>query len=726
VEREIIKPKDLLRKYQHELHANEIVLLAYYIAAINIEETFHTLQREAAAKADYKGPKHDPTTYVPFDGIVLTDTFQLTEAQSAQVNADSKMFPENNKRVSRQRKSPIRVVAGNPPYSVGQNSANDNNQNLKYKLLDARIADTYAAKSTAINKNSLYDSYIRAIRWASDRIADQGIVAFVTNGSVIDGNAMAGLRACLTAEFTSIYIFNLRGNARTSGEQRRMEKDNVFGMGSRTPVAISILVRNPAKKGTCELFYRDIGDYLNREEKLGIVSEFGSIMGLHRQNAWQRLRPNEQHDWINLRDPAFDTFMPLDGETNPIFSLRSNGVQTNRDDWAYNLSRDKLSENMERMIAFYNEQVDLHGNICQAAGKDREKVAAQRIDTDASRIKWTRGLVADLCRKRMGIYSKQQVGIGVYRPYCKSWVYYDRQFNEYYKEKFYPTINHENVAISVTGAGESGEFSCLMLNKLPNLHTISAGQCYPMYIYEKDEPRPGELIREESAGELIDGYRRRHAITDGILKEFRNAYGKDVSKDDIFYYVYGILHSPEYRSRFSSDLKKMLPRIPLTKETADYKKFTQAGRDLAEWHLNYETIEPYPLAEVSPELGLDPWQQFHVNKMTFAKPSAAQKATGLKADKTSIHYNSHLTLTGIPLEAYDYIVNGKPALEWIMERYQISIDKASGIKNDPNDWCKEHNNPRYIVDLIKRVTRVSLETMKIVNALPALNERRVG
>jgi predicted helicase len=250
------------------------------------------------------------------------------------------------------------------------------------------------------------------------------------------------------------------------------------------------------------------------------------------------------------------------------------------------------------------------------------------------------------------------------------------------------------------------------------------GQCFPLYLYEKDEPRPGELLREESGGELIDGYRRRHAITDGILTEFRKAYGKEVSKDDIFYYVYGILHSPEYRSRFSSDLKKMLPRIPLTKDTADYRKFTQAGRALAEWHLNYETIEPYPLSEISPELGLDPWKQFHVTKMTFAKPTPAQKAAGLKADKTRIHYNSHLTLDGIPLEAYDYVVNGKPALEWIMERYQITIDKASGIKNDPNDWCKEHDNPRYIVDLLKRVTRVSLQTMRIVKGLPALNERK--
>ncbi len=721
----IIKPKDLLRKYQHELHANEIVLLAYYIAAINIEETFHTIQREAAAKADYKGPKHDATAYLPFDGIVLTDTFQLTEARDYHATGDEKMFPENNKRVSRQRKAPIRVVAGNPPYSAGQDSENDGNKGLKYAILDDRIRNTYAERSNATLVKNLYDSYIRAIRWASDRIADQGIVAFVTNGSFIDGNNMDGLRACLADEFTSIYIFNLRGNQRTSGELSRQEGGKIFGSGSRTPVAISILVRNPAKKGTCELYYRDIGDYLNREEKLGIVSEYGSIMGLHRQNAWQRLKPNEQHDWINLRDPAFQSFIPLNAEIHgelAFFSDRQNGVQTNRDAWVYNFSRQKLAASMRGTIDFYNQQVDAHASACRVASEPSVE-AKNRITEDDKQIKWTSSLISKLCQARKTKFSEAKIGPAIYRPFSKSALYYDRHFNHRYKERIYPTLQHQNLMIMWQVRWNGSGFGALAVGNLPDLHPDGGVQCFPLYLYEKDEPRPGELLREESEGELIDGYRRRHAITDGILADFRKAYGKDVSKDDIFYYVYGILHSPEYRSRFSSDLKKMLPRIPLTKETADYKKFTKSGRALAGWHLNYETSEPYPLAEISPELGLDPWKQFHVTKMTFAKPTAAQKAAGLKADKTRVHYNSHLTLDGIPLEAYDYIVNGKPALEWIMERYQITIDKASGIKNDPNDWCKEHNNPRYIVDLLKRVTRVSLETMKIINALPALNER---
>jgi predicted helicase len=364
--------------------------------------------------------------------------------------------------------------------------------------------------------------------------------------------------------------------------------------------------------------------------------------------------------------------------------------------------------------------VSQYADACIKAGKDAEKKAKELIDTDEKKIKWTSGIITDLTKSRLGIYSSDNLAVSLYRPFSKSWLYYDPQFNHRFKARLYPSAQHKNLVICVPGSSNSKEFSCIATDYLPDLNlNDGGGQCFPLYLYEKDEPRPGELLRAESDGELIDGYRRRHAVTDGILAEFRKAYGKEVSKDDIFYYVYGILHSPEYRSRFSSDLKKMLPRIPLTKETADYKKFTKAGRDLAQWHLNYETIEPYPLAELSTELGLDPWKQFHVNKMTFGKSNK-------QVDKTRIIYNAHLSLAGIPVEAYDYIVNGKPALEWIMERYQITIDKASAIKNDPNDWCKEHNNPRYIVDLIKRVTRVSLETMKIVNSLPALNERGDG
>lgn len=715
----LIPAADLLRKYQHELHANEIVLLAYYIAAINIEETFHGLHRATGKK---------PAGYVPFEGIVLTDTFQMAETKG---EMEEKMFPENNRRVKRQKQSPIRVVIGNPPYSVGQGDANANNQNLKYPVLDERIRTTYAANSSATNKNSLYDSYIRAIRYASDRINGRGVIGFVTNGAYIDGNAMEGLRASLVQEFTSLYVFNLRGNQRTSGETSRMEGGKIFGSGSRTPVAISILVRNPDKKTPGQLHYHDIGDYLSREEKLAIIRGFGSLNGLHREKKWLRLRPNANHDWINQRDPAFERFVSLgdkkDDEAKTVFESYSAGLQTNRDDWCYNFSASVVAENMRRMIKIYNEQVtDFKKLKASRKRQEWQSLAEDFIETDARKIKWSSSLLADLVRSQQAAYECLAIRESIYRPFGKSYLYFDAQLNHrvYQMPRIYPE-KMANLTIAVSGAGASKGFSALISDCVPNLHFHDTGQCFPLYLYEKDEPaEPGELLAREQEGELIDGYRRRSAITPQILAEFRAAYETRITAEDVFYYVYGVLHSPEYRTRFASDLKKMLPRLPLTRETADFWKFSQAGRDLAYWHLNYETVEPWPVKEHATELLSDPAKDYLVQKMTYGRAAPAQKAAGAKFDKTTLHYNARITLTGIPLEAYDYVVNGKAALDWIVERYQVTVDKDSGIRNDPNDWAREHNQPRYILDLFKRVIRVSLETNRIVASLPSLNERR--
>ena len=704
----LIPPDKLLHKYQHELHANEIVLLAYYIAAINIEETFHGLRQD-------KGKDE----YLPFEGICLTDTFQLYESSQQQIEGT---FPENTARVKKQKASPIRVVIANPPYSVGQESTNDTNQNLNYPALDKRIAETSAARSTATNKNSCYDSYKLAIRWATDRIENRGIVGFVTNGSFIEGNTDDGLRACLTDEFTSLYVFNLRGNARTSGELRKAEAGNVFGVGTRTPVAITLLVKNPSKPAACELRYYDIGDYLGRFEKLKILRGLVSIAGIESAKKWTTLKPNSEHDWINPRDPAFDRFLPLDDDARAVFAIRSNGVQTNRDDWAQNLSHVCLKANMKRMIDFYHRQMKLHGEECKAAGKGAEQEASEKIDTNPKEIKWTRGLIANLCRLKRAPFGEERVGVSLYRPFSKSWIYYDRVFNEYYKEKLYPDAKVGGLVIALSGAGVNKDFSCIMTNVIADVQSVANCQCYPLYYYERAD-ESGDLPGLAGGTEIIDGYRRRDAVTDAILKTFREAYGPKASKEDIFYYVYGVLHSPEYRTRFAADLKKMLPRIPLTKETKDFRAFSDAGRKLAEWHLNYESVKSWPVEEVLDNLDLGLEETYKVQKMTFARPTPEQKAAGAKWDKTRIIYNSHLTITKIPLEAYEYVVNGKPAIEWIMERYQYTRDKDSGIANDPNDWCKEHKQPRYIADLIGRVVRVSMETMKIVKGLPALNER---
>lgn len=704
----LIKPEDLLRKYTTELHANEIVLLAYYVAAINIEEAFHGVSADGSQEQEY----------APFDGIVLTDTFQLMEDQKT---TDELTFPENNRRVLMQKSSPIRVVIGNPPYSAGQDSENSSNQNVRYPVIDRRVEETYVARTTATSRTRVYDSYIRALRWASDRIAEKGIVAFVTNGSFIDGNAMDGLRACLREEFTSLYVFNLRGNQRTSGETSRREGGKVFGSGSRAGIAISVLVRNPNRTAPGSLRYSDIGDYKTREEKLKILTAYVSISGLAAANAWQSVTPNSANDWVNFRDPAYDGFTVLGDkrDSTPLrfFKNYSLGPNTNRDSWTLNSSSAELERNMSRMIANYNDQVELVRHIkLTNPSTDPDSV----LDNDGRKIKWTRELRQTVVLgKRAPDFGAEKIEVSLYRPFFKQRLYYDRQFvsQNYQIRKLFPGRGHKNVCILVSGLGGT-ESSALITDEIPNLNCQHSGcQCFPLYLYGAPQVSGEEqdLFGTETAKTHTADHLREIALTDEILDLFRDSYESTIEKEDIFYYVYGILHSPEYKRRFANDLKKMLPRIPLTKETADFWRFSKAGRELAEWHLNYETIDPYPVTENGLPLLMDEDKDFLVTKMTFGRKDK-------QVDKTTIIYNSKITLSNIPLEAYDYVVNGKPAIEWIMERYQVTVDKDSGIRNDPNDWSREHNQPRYILDLLKRIIRVSLETNKIVASLPVLNE----
>lgn len=695
----LIGPEDAKRKYNTELHANELVLLAYYIAAINIEEAYHGL-----AGGDYQ----------PFDGIVLTDTFQMTEGEGE----SEEVFPENNQRVSRQKKTEIRVIIGNPPYSAQQDSENDGNKNINYPALDNRIRSTYAKQSNAGLLKNLYDSYVRSIRWASDRIKDRGIVCFVSNGSFIDANNMDGLRKCFAQEFSKVYVFNLRGNQRTSGEQSRQEGGKIFGSGSRASIAITLLVKNPEHKKACELRYHDIGDYLSREQKLEIIAGFSDINNV----PWKSLEPNEHGDWTNQRDPDFGKFMAIgdkDGsDETKVFDLYSLGVVSNRDAWVYNFSRAKLAENMTRMIGFYNEQRIAYSEAVKKA-KGAPLVVEKVINADPTKISWTHNIKEDLKRQKEHEFDDACVQVSHYRPFTKVRAYFNRRFNErvYQMPKLFPGGDRENVVFAVTGLGATKGFSTLISKTIVDLEMISKGQCFPLYIYDQAEPGSGGLFDGRAEG----GVQRRDAITDRALSEFRAHYkagsdkngmgGKDIAKEDIFYYVYGLLHSPEYRKRFEFDLKKVLPRVPLAK---DFWAFSQAGRDLASWHLNYESVEPFELGQTSGQLGLDPKADYRVAKMRFGK-------SGKEEDKSVIVFNNHLTLTGIPSDAYDYVVNGKSAIEWVMERYQVVTDKDSGIVNDPNDWS---DDPMYIVNLIKRVVRVSVETVKIVRSLPALQERK--
>ena len=403
-----IKEKDLRRKYQREIHANEIVLLAYYIAAINIEEAYHF---------------HAGGEYEPFQGILLADTFQLGENKGETQDA----LAENSARAEKQNQRHIRVIVGNPPYSAGQRNENDANKNIVYPVLDQRITDTYAKHSSATLKNSLYDSYIRSIRWASDRIGDEGIIGYVSNGSYVDSSAAAGVRKVLADEFSAIYCFNLRGNARTSGEIRRKEKDNVFGMGTRTTIAITLFIKNPmAKDEKCAIHYHDIGDYLTQKEKLEKIKTFASVKNID----WEKIIPNAEHDWINQRHSEFTGFLPMGDKSNKkkansipsIFSLYSRGVITSRDSWVYNFLRKKLASNMKSMIDCYNQEVDRYR-------KTSIFDIDQFVNNDPTKIDWDGTLKSCLGKAQNGVYSKKNIRCSIYRPFTKQWLYFDRQFN---------------------------------------------------------------------------------------------------------------------------------------------------------------------------------------------------------------------------------------------------------------------------------------------------------
>jgi len=683
----LIRPEDMVRKYRHEIHANELVLLAYYIADVNIESVF----QEVCPQSEY----------LPYDGICLTDTFQLGE------NSDDDIFKgffkENSEAVEAQRHTPIRVIIGNPPYSVGQKSANDNAQNQKYPVLDQSIADTYVAGSTATNNNALYDSYIRAYRWATDRLSheDGGVIAFISNGAWIDGNSHDGFRASLEKEFDKIYVYNLRGNARTSGELRKREGDGIFGMGSRTPIAITLLVRYPEARrlDQCQIFYHDIGDYLNREEKFRKITQAQSYRGLD----WTPITPNEKHDWINQRDGLFDALLPLapekkfDAKAKSVFVGVSNGFQTNRDTWVYQFSQKALESNMQAMIAFYNEQL----------GKKEPSM-------DTTKISWTRGLRKTFEKGTVLSHHPETVQIGMYRPFSKSYVYTDKLLVEYpaTKERFFPTPHHKNLVIAMISPGDSKNYSCLITEYLPDLHLLGTSQCFPLYWYEENK---GEQAVSLFGTTNEERWTQRDGITDWCLQEVRSRFAgaQSLTKEDIFYYVYGLLHSPDYRERFADDLRKALPRIPIVERAEEFIAFSKAGRRLAQLHLHYEDYaHEAEGVEVDERdyTAADEYTYYAVEKMRFPK----------KDERHTIIYNGHIAIHNIPAEAYDYIVNGKSAIEWVMERYAVTIHKDSGIKNDPNLWSREQGRPRYILDLLLSIIHVSVETQRIVAELPKL------
>lgn len=727
----VIPPEALERKYKNEIFANEFVLLSYYIASINIEQVYHQVRAEQGVDEGY----------VEFPGMTLTDTFQLHEGDGT-ITEDFEGLAANNERAKAEKDSAITVIVMNPPYSVGQSSANDNNQNLAYPRLDERIAATYAAQSSGTSKTKLYDSYFRALRWASDRIGERGIIAFVSNNSFVDGNATDGVRLSLQEEFSQIFIYNLRGGIRGKmGDAAKREGGNIFPI--MTGVAITILVKDPNHSGTGEIFYAEAEDYATRQEKINQISTYGSIEGISGADAFSSITPNEYGDWISRRDERFATFQEIGNKTlkgkestPAVFRQFSRGLATSRDAWCYNFSQEAVAANMRRMIDNYNAEVDAGHN-------------SKTATTDSTLLAWGGNLPKDLDRSIRHKFEVTGLRIGHYRPFCIQSSYFSGPMNErtYQLPQIFPSAQHHNLCATVTGEGSSKEFATFCTKAMPDLHLLGAGvstQAFSLYTWEPLSPTSGSepdlfadlATASESRADgaatassldfsrpigdqipvILDGYRRVDNITDATLASYREHYGDvGITKEDIFFYVYALLHHPEYRERYEDDLKKMLPHIP---RAAGFHTYASVGRELADLHVNYERVEPYPSVqeEASLHAPADPWERYRIGerKMRFPKLGRRDK------DFTRLEYNDYVTLTGIPAEAQGYSISGRSPLEWIIDRYHVKTDKASGIVNDPNDFLREQGRPDAVVDLIKRLVTVSMRTQELLATLPAL------
>lgn len=730
----VIPPDALEHKYSHEIFANEIVLLSYYIAAINIEQVYQQLRTESGHGGDYQ----------EFPGIALTDTFQLHEGDG-NLEGELEGLAENRSRALRQKDADITVVVMNPPYSSGQNNANDNNQNVHYPSLDQRIARTYAEQSSGINKNSLYDSYFRALRWASDRIGERGVIAFVSNNSFVDGNSADGVRLSLTEEFSQIFIYDLKGNQRTQGERSRREGGKIFGSGSRTGVAITVLVKDPSHVGTADIWYADVADYAARQDKLNALKDNTSLAPMVEAGMFRRITPNAHGDWLSARDDRFSAFQQIgdkerkgQDDTPALFRQFSGGLKTNRDAWCYNFNPDAVAANMRRMIDTYNSEV--------AAGHTKENRT-----NDPAAIKWGGVLDDELKHGRHLSFERERIQGSLYRPFCRQSAYFAPGVNErtYQLPKLFPTPAHPNLAFSVKQPASPKPYGTLMTDTLPDLSLLGAStgvQVFPLFTWERLSPAAdpdgqgdlfsqatpasatkavaGSAVRTGAAGKLdfnrpiveqipllLNGYQRRDNITDATLGDYRDHYGdEEITKEDIFFYVYALLHHPTYRADYEADLKKMLPHIP---RVSGFWEYANTGRSLAELHVNYEDAPPYPtIAEEWSALAPDdPWERYKVTKPAW---------TTRKGARTSFHYNDHLRLTGIPPQAQEYQVSGRSPLDWVIDRYRLTVDKKSRIGNDPNDYCRQVDNPRYIVDLVKSLVTVSMRTRELVRALPPL------
>ncbi|NHB13962.1 hypothetical protein D2C76_01015 [Helicobacter pylori] len=672
-ENNLISDEALKEKFQKGLFAFDIVLLSYYIALINITQ--------AAQNRD--------KTLGNFKNIALTDSLDYLEEKT-----NKGVFPlfedlkENKEIKSTIEKQNIRVIIGNPPYSAGAKSQNDNNQNLSHKKLEKRVTETYGKNSTAQVGKTTRDTLIQSICMASDLLKDRGVLGFVVNGSFIDSKSGDGFRKCVAQEFAHLYALNLRGNARTSGEERKKECDGIFDSGSRATIAIIFFVKDTSVKNSA-IHYYDIGDYLKREEKLNRLANFTNLDAI----AFETIIPNNKGDWINQRNDAFEKLIPLKRDKkrqNPsVFDTNSNGVSSGRDPWVYNFSPNALMHSVQKCIDTYNADLKRFNAHFREAFKSRAKgvksadlykhLNDQEITTDKTKIAWTDGLKNNLIKnKNLQESHKDRIRLAMYRPFNKQWLYWDKDWIHRQSQlpKIFPDKDAQNVVINTT----KGKFSALVSDCISDCNLISPNQAYPLYYYD-------------------DLGNRHYAISGYALNLFRRHYKDDsIVEEEIFYYIYAIFHHKGYLEKYKNSLAKEAPRIALSE---DFKELSMLGKELAELHLNYESGEMHDSVK-------------H-NLLENAEVEGYYDVVQMKKDKKGdrIQYNHHITITQIPKKAFDYVVNSKSAIDWVIERYSITKDKDSLIENNPNHYA----GGKYVFELLCRVITLSVKSVDLIEKI---------
>ncbi len=677
-ENNLISDGALKEKFLKNLFAFDIVLLSYYIALINITQSAQNRDK----------------TLGNFKNIALTDSLDYLEEKSAkEAFSLFEDLKENKEIKSTMEKKDIRVIIGNPPYSSGAKSENDNNQNLSHPKLEKKVYETYGKNSKAKKQKVTQDTLIQSIRMASDVLKDKGVLGFVVNGGFIDAKSADGFRKCVAKEFSHLYVLNLRGNQRTSGEVSQKEGGKIFDSGSRATIAIIFFVKDKSVQNSA-IHYYEVEDYLTREAKLNWLANFENLDSV----PFSAITPNNKGDWINQRNEEFEKLIPLKRDkklqNDSIFDLNSMGVASGRDPWVYNFSQNTLKQSVQTCIDAYHADLKHFNERFREAFKRRTQgvkasdrythLNDREITTDATKISWTDGLKNKLINnENLPASSMERIRLALYRPFNKKWLYWDKDWIHRQSKfsKIFPDNNACNVVIN-TGCGNGKAFSALISDFISDYSLISPNQAYPLYYYDERG-------------------NRYYAISGYALNLFRRHYqDNSITEEEIFYYIYAIFHHKGYVEKYKNSLTKEAPRIALSK---DFKALSTLGKELAELHLNYESGEMHTSVEYKTLMNAEIEGYYDVSKMTK------------KGD--SIIYNHNITITKIPKKAFDYVVNGKSAIDWVIERYQITIDNKKGkgslIKNNPNDYA----GGKYVFELLCRIIKLSVKSVDLIEKI---------